>query len=114
MARVRNGRLRPPDDAPATGELSYELVRHGAGAAGTGAGAVVIEQILSGEVTGPAHYLQDHDEWVAVLAGGAVLDVADERLELGAGDWVLLPADVPHRVVETAPGTSWLAVHLPR
>jgi mannose-6-phosphate isomerase-like protein (cupin superfamily) len=40
-----------------------------------------------------------------------VLEVGDERVELGGGDWILLPAHVPHRLVVTRPGTSWLALH---
>ncbi len=31
-------------------------------------------------------------------------------VELGPGDWVLLPAGTPHRLVETEPGTKWLTV----
>jgi cupin 2 domain-containing protein len=77
-------------------------------------GRVVVEQILSGQVEGPAAYLLDRDEWVAVLAGGASLEVGGEPVELAAGDWVLLPAGVPHRVVRVEPGTSWLAFHFER
>jgi cupin 2 domain-containing protein len=73
---------------------------------------VVVEQILSGHGVGPSEYLQPHDEWVTVLAGGAQLEVGDEVIELAPGDWVVLPADVPHRVVQVEPNTSWLAVHL--
>ena len=47
-------------------------------------------------------------------AGAAVLEVEGERLQLGAGDWVLLRADVQHRLVETLPGTSWLALRILR
>ncbi|HEX2046795.1 MAG TPA: hypothetical protein VHF27_03465 [Acidimicrobiales bacterium] len=47
-----------------------------------------------------------------VLAGGAVLDVDGERVALGPSEWLFLPSGVPHAVLETAPGTSWLAVHL--
>jgi len=49
---------------------------------------------------------------VTLLAGAAVLDVDGDRMHLGPGDWAFLPADVPHTVVSTAAGTSWLAVHL--
>lgn len=73
---------------------------------------VVIEQILSGAGETPQHYVQDHDEWVVVLAGAAVLDVDGRRRELAPGDWAFLPATVPHVVVATATGTSWLAVHV--
>ena len=71
----------------------------------------MVEQILSGEVGGPLDYLQEQDEWVVVLNGAAVLEVGGQRVELGAGDWVLLPANVPHRLVSVKPGTNWLGVH---
>ncbi len=41
-----------------------------------------------------------------------MLDVDGQRLTLGAGDWLFLPAGVSHTVVETEAGSSWLAVHL--
>ena len=47
-----------------------------------------------------------------VLAGAAVLDVEGERVALAAGEWLFLPSGVAHTVLETHPGTSWLAVHL--
>jgi len=72
---------------------------------------VVVEQILSGAVPTPLAYDQDHDEWVVVLHGGAVLEVDGERFDLGPGDWVLLRAHEVHRLIETVPGTSWLALH---
>ena len=73
---------------------------------------MVVEQILSGPDVAPEDYLQEQDEWVTLLAGHAVLDVGDERVELGPGDWVLLPGGVPHRLVEVDSGSNWLAVHL--
>jgi cupin 2 domain-containing protein len=70
----------------------------------------VVDQILSGRLDEPVPYDQDTDEWVVVLHGGAVLEVGGETLHLGPGDWVLLPAGTPHRLVETVPATSWLTV----
>jgi quercetin dioxygenase-like cupin family protein len=101
---LTRGRLLDPADAPAAGERFEPL------AAMQG---VRVEQILSPASTMPARYEQAHDEWVAVLAGSATLDVAGETVQLEPGDWVLLPAGVPHTVVTTAAGTSWLAVHAP-
>ncbi len=69
--------------------------------------------ILSGRLLSAVDYDQPHDEWVLVLAGEAVLEVNGVRFDLTDGDWVRLPAHVPHRLVKTAPGTSWLALHLP-
>jgi cupin 2 domain-containing protein len=101
---LRRGSLDPPSEAPPTGERFREL------AAAAGAR---IEHITSSASPEPITYRQDHDEWVVVLAGGAELDVGGEPVELAPGDWVVLPAHVPHRVTRTVAGTSWLAVHLP-
>ena len=102
MTRVVSGRLRPSSDAPAVGERSEEIAQ---------LGGVVVEHIVSGVVAAPVDYDQDHDEWVVLLSGGATLEVGDERLDLAAGDWVVLPAHVRHRLVETVPGSTWLALH---
>jgi cupin 2 domain-containing protein len=100
---LRRGRLSTATDAPARGERAREIAR---------AGNVVVEEILSGRLDGPVSYVQEQEEWVVLLEGGAVLEVGDERLRLGEGDWLLLPAHLPHRLVETTPGTRWLAVHV--
>ena len=100
---VVRGHLRDPDAAPASGEEVHELLSER---------NLVIEQILSAASSEPAAYLQEQDEWVVVLAGGASMTVGGERVELGPGDWLLLPAGVQHTVERTEQGTSWLAVHL--
>lgn len=97
------GTLRPVTDSPVTGERIEQFFT---------LGNVVLEQILSGDDVKPEDYLQDHDEWVALLAGRAVMDIGGEQFELAAGDWALLPAGVPHRLVEVDAGTNWLAVHV--
>lgn len=104
MSAVRRGHLLDASDAPSTGERTAEIVR---------VGNLVIEQILSGRAE-PVDYDQDEDEFAVVLAGAAVLDVEGERVELAAGDWVLLPARTPHRLLHTEPGTNWLTVKLYR
>jgi cupin 2 domain-containing protein len=70
-----------------------------------------IEQIVSSQTPDPVQYDQPHDEWVVLLSGAAELEVAGERLALGPGDYVSLPAHTPHRVISTSPGARWLAVH---
>lgn len=104
MTALDRGRLRHPHDAPDTGERVDRLahLHH-----------VVVEQILSGELAEPVDYLEDHDEWVVVLAGAADLEADGQRLHLDAGDWVVLPAGTPHRLLATNRGTSWLAVTAP-
>jgi cupin 2 domain-containing protein len=103
MSSLLRGRLRDPSSAPATGEKQIALVSRR---------TLEIEQILSGPSDGPVEYLQEQDEWVVLLAGRASMIVGGEPIELGAGDWVFLPARVPHAVLRTDQGTSWLAVHL--
>jgi cupin 2 domain-containing protein len=100
---VVRGRLRDPGTAPAVGEEMLELLA---------CRDLVVEQILSSASTRAAAYLQEHAEWVIVLAGGASMTVGGDPVELGPGDWVFLPAGVPHTVERTEQGTSWLAVHL--
>jgi cupin 2 domain-containing protein len=76
-----------------------------------------IERIISkGHATPPDYwYNQQTHEWVIVLKGRARLRLAaDDRIvELGAGDYLLLPAGCRHRVDWTDPDqeTVWLAVH---
>ncbi|MAT69960.1 MAG: phosphoribosylaminoimidazole carboxylase [Planctomycetaceae bacterium] len=59
-------------------------------------------------------YDQDEHEWVAVLAGRARLQFADqdELLELGPGDHVNIPAGRRHRIAWSTPDepTIWVAV----
>jgi cupin 2 domain-containing protein len=99
--RWLRGRLHDATGAPATGEHAEQLA--------TFAG-VVVEQILSGALEAPVDYDQAEDEWVVLLSGHATLVVAGENVELGPGEWLFLPAHVSHRLVETQPGSSWLAV----
>jgi cupin 2 domain-containing protein len=104
MTELRKGRLQDADAAPQRGEV-VETVAVVSG--------VRIEQVLSGELAAPIDYVQDHDEWVVVLAGGADLVVEEKALTLAPGEWVLLPGGVAHRLVSTIPGTSWLVVRAP-
>lgn len=90
-------------DAPAKGERFEKLaaLRN-----------VTIERILSSASPDLALYDQRQDEWVVLLRGQATLEVAGETLELTAGDYVLLPAHMQHRVLATSAGALWLAVHV--
>ncbi len=99
---LRRGRLEPASAAPRHGERFVTLAD---------LGGASVEQILSGELVEQPSFEQAHDEWVLVVEGRARLRVAGEELELLAGEWVLLPTGCPHTVLETEPGTSWLAVH---
>ena len=96
------GRLLGADAATVSGER-FETVAE--------IGNVRVTQIVSGSLDGPSEFRQDHDEWVVLLDGRARLDVEGREMELGPGEWLLLPAQTPHRVLSTQPGTIWLALH---
>jgi cupin 2 domain-containing protein len=101
MDELRRGRLRPGSSAPRDAEETLALAT---------VGGATVEQILSGRLAAAVDYRADVDEWVLVLEGRAVLEIAGVTVELGAGDWVLIPAHTPHRLLDTGPGTSWLTV----
>ena len=82
-------------------------------------GGARVERIVSTGQSSPDGfwYDQDHDEWVTVVSGAAVLEIEGEgAVELGPGDWRMLPARQRHRVAATSleEPTVWLAMHLPR
>jgi cupin 2 domain-containing protein len=73
---------------------------------------LVVERIVSPASTTRAEYLQPQDEWVMLLTGEATMTVGGEPVELRSGDYVFLPARVPHTVERVSEGAVWLAVHL--
>ncbi len=80
-------------------------------------GKVRIERIVSRGHVSPEGfwYDQEQNEWVMVIAGSARIAFAGqaEDVELNAGDHIIIPAHVRHRVSWTVPDreTIWLAVH---
>lgn len=73
---------------------------------------LVVERIISSSDITPSQYVQEQDEWVLLVQGEAVLDIAGEQKALKAGDYVFLPAKTPHTVLSTSHGAMWLALHL--
>lgn len=73
---------------------------------------VVIERIVSSSHITPTEYVQPQDEWVVLLKGEAVLEVAGDLHELKAGDYLFLPSGTPHTVRQASDGSLWLAVHI--
>lgn len=59
-------------------------------------------------------YEQPETEWVALLKGQALLRYADGRaLEMRAGDTLLIPAHLRHRVERVSEDAVWIALFLP-
>ena len=100
---MRIGNLFAGIDVPATGERFEELLKHR---------NLVIERIVSSAAVTPTEYVQPQDEWVAMIKGDAMLEVAGTPVELHAGDYLFLPAGTPHTVRRVSQGALWLAVHL--
>ncbi len=77
-----------------------------------------IERILSkGHITPTGQwYDQEWDEWVMLVQGQAIVlyEKDSQSFHLAAGDYLLIPAHVRHRVEWTQPDahTIWLAAHL--
>ena len=97
--RSRHERLH--HDVPLDGEHTVELARV--------AGASV-EHILTGTIDTPVDYCAEVDEWLLVVAGHATLEIEAAQVELGPQDWMLIPAGTHHRLLDVAPGTSWITV----
>ncbi|WP_150467014.1 cupin domain-containing protein [Francisella sp. SYW-9] len=74
---------------------------------------VQIEKIISyGQVTDiDKPYIQNHDEWVLILKGGAKLVLENKEYNLGEGEYLLIPRNTKHWVTYTANPTIWLAIH---
>ncbi len=79
---------------PATGEDFVELLA---------VRGLRIERIVSSAHPDSVLYDQAQDEWVILLEGRAILEVAGEMVELGPGDHLYIPAHTPHRVLSTRP-----------
>lgn len=88
---------------PAAGERFDTLLSHR---------GLVIERIVSTSKIKAQEYVQEQDEWVVLLTGEAVLEVAGHQVPLRAGDYLFLPAHTPHTVQRVSDGAMWLAVHL--
>jgi cupin 2 domain-containing protein len=76
--------------------------------------AVKIQRIVSDIDSGSSElwYDQDHEEWVIVLRGNAILEFeGGELTKLKAGDCLMIPSHIKHRVEYTDPQTVWLVVH---
>jgi cupin 2 domain-containing protein len=95
-------RGRLTDTVPEAGESFHRLAD---------VGTTHVEHIVSSDTPDPGEQVQGWDEWVVVLRGAARLDVAGVEVDLGAGDWLLIPAGTRHRVLSTQAGTQWIAVH---
>ena len=97
------GHLAPSDHAPDVGETFTRLVD---------TPGVTIEAIHSSDSPDLVEYHQSYDEWILVMDGRASLDVDGRIIDMSPGDWMLIPAHVPHSVLSTERGTRWITVNI--
>jgi mannose-6-phosphate isomerase-like protein (cupin superfamily) len=68
-----------------------------AGAADTGGLLTVDEGVIGPETPGPPlHVHERHDECLYVIEGNLLVQVGEERHELGPGSFAWMPRQVPH------------------
>ena len=103
---LRSGSLFDGDDLPQPhSETHRELSSmHG----------VRVGRIVSSHHASPDGFWYDQDdaEWVAVVAGDAVIEFDDGSMHtMQAGDWIEIPPHARHRIARTGERTIWLAVY---
>ncbi len=76
-------------------------------------GGLSVLEITSFDKGGPARHLHhEQDEWFYVVEGEYVIEVGEERYELGPGDSVLAPRKVAHVWAHVGEGTGRLIAAL--
>ena len=73
---------------------------------------IKVVRIVSSDDVESMEYRQEEDEWVVIIEGEATLLIDEREQRLKRGDSILIPAHTPHRVLKTAKGTIWLALHI--
>jgi len=103
MDGLQQGNFFKDAAPPASGERFDTLLAHR---------NLVIERIASTSRITSQLYVQQQDEWVMLVQGDAMLDVAGRQVALAAGDYLFLPAQTPHTLLRVSDGALWLALHL--
>jgi mannose-6-phosphate isomerase-like protein (cupin superfamily) len=76
-------------------------------------GGLSVSEIVDVEKGGPARHLHhEQEEWFYVIEGQYVIEVGEERYELGPGDSVLAPRKVAHAWAHVGEGTGRLIAAL--
>jgi mannose-6-phosphate isomerase-like protein (cupin superfamily) len=70
-------------------------------------GALSVAEITSLHKGGPARHLHhEQDEWFYIVEGEHVIEVGEERYEVGPGDSLLAPRKVAHAWANVGEGTG--------
>lgn len=92
-----------PLNIPKSGEIFTTLLEHK---------NIKIVRIVSSEDIDHNEYIQDEDEWVLVVKGGATMIVEEKKITLKEGETLFIPTKTKHTITSTQKGTVWLAVHI--
>ncbi len=88
---------------PKEGEIFTTLLEHK---------NIKIIRIVSSNSLPPLTYIQEEDEWVVVIQGGALLRIEEEEKILKRGESLFIPSQTKHSVESVEEGTIWLALHI--
>jgi cupin 2 domain-containing protein len=103
ITRMQIGNLFANSSPPLEGERFETLLAHK---------NIVVERIQSSSRIASSEYVQSQDEWVVLLQGEAILEVAGKKIELKSGDYLFLPSKTPHTLLSVSEGALWLAIHM--
>jgi quercetin dioxygenase-like cupin family protein len=104
--------VRRPGEGPATWAMA-SLFEHVATSAETGGGIEVSLVTQPAGIAPPLHVHHEHSEAFYLLDGGMRYRAGDDVHELVAGDFVHLPAGVPHAFRVGKAGVRYLALGVP-
>ena len=72
---------------------------------------IKISRIVSSDKLEIIEYNQTSDEFVILLEGSATLEIEGKLVELKRGDYLQIPANTKHKVLQTSKGALWLAIY---
>ncbi len=82
-------------------------------AADTGGQMAIIEVTEPPGAEAPLHVHHGEDEAFWVLEGGVTFEVGDAAIEMGPGDYVFGPREIPHRYMVGDTGCRMLCICVP-
>lgn len=78
--------------------------------ADTGGDLYIIEHSDASKGGPPRHVHHQQDEWFYVLQGKYRVEIGDERFEIGPGDSIFAPREIPHVWAHTGEGAGRLII----
>lgn len=73
---------------------------------------ILIEKIISSDKQEKKIYKQDHDEWVMLIEGTALIEIEGKEINMKKGDFRMIEKGKTHQVLKTENGTIWFCIHM--